>query len=93
MYRILAKFYDDLQDNDYNAFVSYYQSVFKRFGLEPKLILDMGCGTGNITGPMAEKGYDTVSYTHLFCAIKGRSLSFPAENQILQRTEWSLWLL
>ena len=60
MYRILAKFYDDLQDNDYNAFVSYYQSVFKRFGLEPKLILDMGCGTGNITVPMAEKGYDMI---------------------------------
>lgn len=60
MYRILARFYDSLQDIDYSAFVSYYQDLFKHYGLSPKLILDMGCGTGNITIPMAEKGYDMI---------------------------------
>lgn len=60
MYQILASVYDKLQDIDYEAFVDYYEAVFKRFGINPKLVLDLGCGTGNITLPMAKRGYDMI---------------------------------
>ncbi len=60
MYDILAKCYDSFQEIDYQAFVDYYESVFKRFGLNPQLVLDLGCGTGNVTIPMAERGYEMI---------------------------------
>ena len=60
MYHILSRFYDRLQDVDYEAFIDYYEEIFKRFGLTPELILDLGCGTGNITIPMASRGYDMI---------------------------------
>ncbi len=58
MYHILASCYDRFQEIDYDAFADYYQAVFRRFGLDPKLVLDLGCGTGNVTLPMAMRGYE-----------------------------------
>ncbi len=60
MYHILSKVYDQMQEIDYKEFADYYQAVFKRFGVEPELVLDMGCGTGNITLELAERGYDMI---------------------------------
>lgn len=60
MYDILADWYDRFQEIDYTAFADYYEQVFKRFGVEPNLVLDLGCGTGNITLAMAERGYEMI---------------------------------
>lgn len=60
MYQILAKFYDKLQDVDYNAYIDYYEAIFKNLNIQPKLILDIACGTGNITVPMSARGYDMI---------------------------------
>lgn len=60
MYNILASVYDKFQEIDYERFIAFYEEIFKRYNIEPKLILDLGCGTGNITIPMAEKGYDMI---------------------------------
>jgi len=60
MYDILAKCYDSFQDVDYHAFVDFYEAVFQKHGLTPKLVLDLGCGTGNVTIPMAERGYEMI---------------------------------
>ncbi len=60
MYNDFAAVYDKLQDADYNGFVDYYERIFKKFGKEPKLVLDLACGTGNITLPMAKRGYDMI---------------------------------
>lgn len=60
MYDILAKVYDRLQDVDYKAIADYYEAAFKRFGINPKLILDLGCGTGNITIELASRSYDMI---------------------------------
>lgn len=52
--------YDKLQDADYDLFFEYYQRIFKKFKIKPKLILDLGCGTGTITLKMAKAGYDMI---------------------------------
>lgn len=52
--------YDKLQDADYSAFFEYYKKVFSKLGIKPKLICDLGCGTGSITIKMAEAGYDMI---------------------------------
>ena len=58
MYGEFADIYDRLQDIDYDSFVKYYEQIFTRLGLKPSLVLDLACGTGNITLPMAGLGYD-----------------------------------
>ena len=60
MYNDFAQVYDRLQDADYEAFVDYYEKIFEKYGIKPKLVLDLGCGTGNITIPMAKRGYDMI---------------------------------
>ncbi|MBR5155424.1 MAG: methyltransferase domain-containing protein [Clostridia bacterium] len=60
MYNDFAEVYDKLQDADYEQFVDYYEKIFKRFDKSPKLVLDLACGTGNITIPMAKRGYDMI---------------------------------
>lgn len=60
MYENFANIYDRLQDIDYSSFVDYYEKIFSKYGLSPKLVLDLACGTGSVTIPMAKKGYDMI---------------------------------
>lgn len=60
MYSDFAGVYDRLQDADYEKFADYYEEIFKRLGIHPELVLDLACGTGNITVPMAKRGYDMI---------------------------------
>ena len=57
MYADFAQIYDRLQDIDYNSFAEYYEKLFKHFNIRPKYILDIGCGSGSITIPLARHGY------------------------------------
>ncbi len=61
MYQHFAKIYDALQDVDYDSFTEYYLSCFKKFLKDkPTLVLDMACGTGNVTIPMSKCGFDMI---------------------------------
>ena len=60
MYENFANIYDKLQDIDYSSFVAYYEEIFSKYNLSPRLILDLACGTGSVTIPMAKKGYDMI---------------------------------
>ena len=59
MYSLLAEYYDDLMENDYNAFFDYYKAVWARYKLKPQILLDLGCGTGNMT-KLYEAEYDVI---------------------------------
>lgn len=57
-YSILARFYDRLmEDVDYGAWCDFYLSCLGKYGVSGKRILDLACGTGSITVPLAERGF------------------------------------
>lgn len=59
MYNEFAYLYDNLiNDVDYEKWAEYYFKIFKRYGLCPKLGLDLGCGTGNMTLELAKRGIE-----------------------------------
>ena len=59
MYNRFAYLYDELiNDVNYKDWLDYYFKIFQRYGLKPKLGLDLGCGTGNLTTLFADKGVE-----------------------------------
>lgn len=61
MYNTFSNIYDlVMRDTPYDKWVNFYQAVFGKFNKKPELILDMGCGTGNITTKLADEGYDMI---------------------------------
>lgn len=56
-YACFASVYDIFMDEiDYPAWVQYVQDSWKRLGIIPESVIDLGCGTGNITIPLAKAG-------------------------------------
>lgn len=56
-YSTLARFYDQLMEADYQEWVEYLLALGRRHHHKPSRILDLGCGTGSLTIPLAERGY------------------------------------
>ncbi len=59
-YTHLASYYDRLMDADYTQWVEYLQALWEQYGIIQPSILELGCGTGNITIPLAKRGYSIV---------------------------------
>lgn len=58
MYEDFAQVYDELmKDIDYTKWSEYLQGLFSNTNRDIKSILEFGCGTGNITCHLAEKGF------------------------------------
>lgn len=61
IYNNFAYIYDKLMyDVDYSKWADYIESILKRNGIKPELLLDLGCGTGSFTSEMADRGYDMI---------------------------------
>lgn len=58
-YGRFAAVYDRLmEDMPYDAWVEFAEQAWRRYMLsKPERIVDLGCGTGNITLPLAARGY------------------------------------
>ncbi len=53
-----AEVYDQIMaDVPYRQWADYIQGVWARFSFEPKTVLDLACGTGNLALLLAERGY------------------------------------
>jgi len=60
-YGHLAQFYDRLtEDVDYKALAGHYERQITQGGRQPKLVLDLACGTGTLTRMLAERGYQMI---------------------------------
>jgi ubiquinone/menaquinone biosynthesis C-methylase UbiE len=57
-FKDLAKYYDLIyKDKDYEKEVTFLEDIFEH-AHKPKKILEIGCGTGNYTKILLERGYD-----------------------------------
>lgn len=79
-YTCFSAFYDLFMDNiDYVQWGEYLTSLLKEYGISSGLVLELGCGTGNMTEFLAAKGYDMIgldsSCDMLDAAIEKKCLS------------------
>lgn len=58
-----ANLYDELmKDFDYELWADYIEEIFNRYQIKPKYILEMACGTGNLTYNLAKQRYNIVCF-------------------------------
>ena len=58
-YKDFAFVYDELMNEvDYNGWVKYIEDIIKNENAQVQNILELACGTGNLTIPLTKKNYD-----------------------------------
>src|SRR5690606_6542365 len=63
MYKNMAFVYDELMDDiDYEGWFNYIRKIFSKYEKNPKSILEMACGTGNLSYYLAREGYDLTCF-------------------------------
>lgn len=66
-YTSFAQVYDLFMDNvPYEVWGEYLDKLFKEYGIEDGLLLDLGCGTGKLTRILNEKGYDMIGVDYSY---------------------------
>lgn len=56
-----ARVYDILMDHiSYESWADYISGLLRKNNIEKGLVLELGCGTGNMTRAMADQGYDMI---------------------------------
>ena len=61
-YRAIATAYDRFNaDVDYEQWSAFIEACFEKFlPARPQIVLDLACGTGRMTFPLADRGYDMI---------------------------------
>ena len=61
-YTDFARYYDILTDNvDYNDIAFYYSDILQKHGSKKGKLLDLGCGTGNLTVRLERLGFSNIT--------------------------------
>lgn len=62
-YGKFANIYDGLMtDFNYENWFKYIKNIFDKYNIAPKRILEMACGTGNLSYYLAKEGYDLTCF-------------------------------
>ncbi|WP_195572638.1 class I SAM-dependent DNA methyltransferase [Paenibacillus sp. 1001270B_150601_E10] len=60
-YGRFALVYDRLmEDMPYAEWLAFTEQAWKHYGLKPRSVVDLGCGTGSLTIPLAKQGYSMI---------------------------------
>lgn len=60
-YHVLSAYYDRFtQDIDYARWADFFEQIFNRIGISPRLVLDLACGTGSLSHELARRGYEMI---------------------------------
>lgn len=61
-YTAFSDIYDTLmkEDINYEHIADFIENIFTLHGKNPDMIADLACGTGNLTIPLANRGYDMI---------------------------------
>lgn len=67
-YTKFASLYDGLMNSDinYGNWADYIENIFDYYGKSPNLVCDLACGTGNMTFPLAQRGYEMIGVDKSF---------------------------
>ena len=58
MYTAFATVYDRLMvDVDYPAWAAFYETILSLYGIRGGKVCECACGTGSLTIPLAQKGF------------------------------------
>lgn len=60
IYNNFAYVYDDLMDVDYIRWVDFLEKIYEKYKVNPSLVLELACGTGNISIELAKRGYEII---------------------------------
>lgn len=78
MYGSFAEVYDEfMQEVSYLQWADYIESLWKAHDKNPKLVLDLACGTGSLCVELSRRGYEMI----------GADLSEEMLNQARQKAE------
>ncbi len=85
-YTGFAQVYDLFMDNiPYEDWSNYLIKLLRLYGVDDGLVLDMGCGTGNITKLLAKKGYDMIGIDNSMEMLSIAMLKEEAEQKELEQ--------
>ncbi len=60
-YEAFASVYDLFMEQvSYDQWLAHIAAVWEKFGLAPRSVIDLGCGTGNLLLPLAARGLDVI---------------------------------
>ncbi len=86
MYNEFAFVYDEFMDDfDYKAWFGYIEEIYEKNNVKPKNVLEMACGTGNLSYYLAKKGYN------LSCFDLSTEMLTIADNKLNQFNNVNLY--
>lgn len=83
-YHVLAPFYDQLMDADYQQWSAYLETFLRVMEVEPASILELGCGTGNLTEHLLQWGGEVTAVDRSAAMIEQAEKKLAAFGKKLQ---------